>query len=74
MSHLNKLCLQLVTRTSLSYTSRNNSFTFTMKVALSTQDSSLKFKFDMFINMSLRSYCIRSLILSIPVAEDYHTY
>ena len=57
----------------LTYTYRNNNFNFRMKVALSTQDSS-KFKFDMSINMSLRSYCISSLILSIPVAEYYHTY
>ena len=56
-----------------NYTSRNNSFYFGMKVALSTQDSS-KFKFDMSINMSLRFYCASSLILSIPVAEDYHIY
>ena len=46
-----------------------NSFNFGMKVTLSTQDAS-KFKFDMSINICHRD----SLILSIPVAEDYHTY
>ena len=46
-----------------------NSFNFGMKVALSNQDLS-KFKFDMSINICHWD----SLILSIPVVEDYHTY
>ena len=55
------------------FTSWNNSLNVGMKVALSFQDSP-KFKFDMLIHTSLRFYCISSFILSIPVAEYYHTY